>query len=100
MEHNIHTPSRPDVPTALSNATRLSDVKPTRIPLPRTRTASSSGQAQALGLSRTESRNGGHSSHHNLHRAAPSALLHSISNSNDIPDAWFFHSQHSSASVY
>lgn len=67
MELNIPTPSRPDVPTTLSNVTRPSDVKPTRIPVPRTRTASSSGQAQALGPSRTESRNGGHSSHHNLH---------------------------------
>ena len=67
MELNIPAPSRPDVPTALSNGTRPSDVKPTRIPVPRTRTASSSGQAQALGPSRTESRNGGHSSHHNLH---------------------------------
>ena len=67
MELDITAPSRPDVPTASSNATRPSDVKPTRIPVPRTRTASNSGQVQALGPSRTESRNGGHSSHHNLH---------------------------------
>lgn len=66
MDVNIPTASRPDVPTTLPNANRPSDVKPTRIPIPRTRTASSSGQAQALGPSRSESRNGGHSSHHNL----------------------------------
>ena len=34
--------------------------------MPRTRTASSSGHAQALDPSRSESRNGGHNSHHNL----------------------------------
>ena len=67
MELNIPTPSRPDVPIALSNGARPSDVKPTRIPVPRTRTASSSGQIQAQGPLRTESRNGGYSSHHNLH---------------------------------
>jgi hypothetical protein len=66
MDLNILTPSRPDASTALPNATRPSDVKPTRIPVPRTRTASSSGHAQAMGPSQSESRNGGHSSHHNL----------------------------------
>jgi hypothetical protein len=43
-------------------STHPSDVKTTHIPVPRTRTASSSGQAQGLGPSRTENCNGAPSS--------------------------------------
>lgn len=52
---------RPDARAASPNTPRPSDVKPTRIPVPRTHTASTSGQ----GVGPSESRNGGHNPHHN-----------------------------------
>jgi hypothetical protein len=67
MELSTPTAARPDTRAFSPNTLRPSDVvKPTRIPVPRTRTASTSGQAQTLGVGRSESRNGGHGSSHNL----------------------------------
>jgi hypothetical protein len=66
MDLNIATTSRLDARATSPNTPRPSDVKPTRIPMRRTRTPSSSGHAQMLGVARSESHNGGHSSHHNL----------------------------------
>jgi hypothetical protein len=66
MDLNLPTTSRLDARATSPNTPRPSDVKPTRIPVPRTRTPSSSGHAQILGVPRGESHNGGHSSHHNL----------------------------------
>jgi hypothetical protein len=66
MELNILSTSHPDVRATSPNTPRPSDVKPTRIPVPRTRTSSASGHAQVLGVVQSGSRNGGHSSHSNL----------------------------------
>ena len=71
MELNTPVPSRVDARAASPNTPRPSDVKPTRIPVPRTRTPSSSGHAQILGVARSESHNGGHSSQHNLQPDGP-----------------------------
>lgn len=70
MEPNIPAASHPD-PRAVSPQTpRPSDVRPTRIPVPRTRTPSTSGHAQAS-MVRSESRNGASGSSHNQPFEAP-----------------------------
>jgi hypothetical protein len=71
MDLNAPTVSRPDDRAASPSTLRLSDVKPTRIPIPRTRTASTSGHARVLSVAQSESRNGGHSLHHNVSSDGP-----------------------------
>lgn len=66
MELSTPTAARPDTRAFSPNTPRPSDLKPTRIPVPRTRTASTSGHAQTLGMAWSESRNGGHGSSHTL----------------------------------
>ncbi|KAI9507789.1 hypothetical protein F5148DRAFT_72770 [Russula earlei] len=71
IDLNITTASRPNDRAVSPNTPRLSDVKPTRIPVPRTRTASASGHAQVVGVAQEEGRNGGHSSRHHLSSDGP-----------------------------
>jgi hypothetical protein len=65
MDLNILTTSRLETRATSPNTPRPSDIKPTRIPVPRMRTPSSSGHTQILGVARSDDDNGGHSSHHN-----------------------------------
>ena len=64
MEPNSPAASRPDLRAVSPHTPRPSDVRPTRIPVPRTRTPSTSGHAQAS-MVRSESRNGTSGSYHN-----------------------------------
>ena len=72
MEPNIFAASRPpaDSRAVSPHTPRTSDVRPTRIPIPRTRTPSASGHAQAS-MGRSESRNGTSGSYHNLSLEGP-----------------------------
>jgi hypothetical protein len=73
MEPNNSAASRPDTRAVSPHTPRPSDVRPTRIPVPRTRTPSTSGHAQGS-MVRSESRNGTSGSTHNVsldgHRSA------------------------------
>ena len=71
MELDITAPSRLDARATSPNTPRPSNVKPTRIPVPRTCTPSSSGYAQILDVERSESHNSGRSSHRSLQPDAP-----------------------------
>lgn len=70
MEPNIPAAPRPDPRAVSPHTPRPSDVRPTRIPVPRTRTPSTSGHAQAS-MVRSESRNGASGSYHNLSSEGP-----------------------------
>jgi len=75
MDLNAPTVSRPDDRATSPSTPRPPDVKPTRIPIPRTRTASTSGHAHVLGVTQSESRNGGHSLHQNLLSDGPNNTI-------------------------
>ncbi|KAH9031206.1 hypothetical protein EDB85DRAFT_1865921 [Lactarius pseudohatsudake] len=72
MEPSINIPAvpRPDPRAVSPHTPRPSDVRPTRIPIPRTRTPSTSGHAQPS-MVRSESRNGASGSYHNLSTDGP-----------------------------
>jgi hypothetical protein len=71
MELSTPTSARPDTRALSPNTPRPPDVKPTRIPVPRTRTASISGHTHVPSITRNESRNGGHGSSLNLSSDGP-----------------------------
>lgn len=74
MEPNISAPPRPDARAVSPHTPRPSDVRPTRIPVPRTRTPSTSGHAQGS-MGRSESRNGTSGSNHKLSFDGPRSAV-------------------------
>ncbi|KAF8269385.1 hypothetical protein EI94DRAFT_993045 [Lactarius quietus] len=74
MEPSLPAASRSDPRAVSPHTPRPSDTRPTRIPVPRTRTPSTSGHAQGS-MGRSESRNGTSGSNHNLSLEGPRSAV-------------------------